>query len=330
MGFQIRKSIFDMNTGRTELKVGMFVLTGLTLLAVLALLLSKSTNIFASTTELRLKSASVGAIKNGANILMAGVSVGRVSGVELGAEGTNVIIHLKVLAKYKIYEDARFAIEQAGFLGDQYVAIYPARNHGRILISGDEVVCNNPFNLQETVGKAAETIARIGEATTNVDAAVTDVRQFVLTGDRLSRLGSAIDHFEKLAMEAHVAISNLNALVLTNRSPVTAAVSNLNAFATELVPLATRLTGLVTNNEDGIAIAIKNVEIASAGLTNLMNELQNGRGTAGRLVYDEQLGAELAAIAQNLSMTTSNLNRGGLWSILWKKKEPRTNSASRR
>jgi len=72
------------------------------------------------------------------------------------------------------------------------------------------------------------------------------------------------------------------------------------------------------------------VEIASAGLTNLLFELQTRQGVAGRLIRDEQMGAELAAIAQNLSVTASNLNRGGLWSILWKKKEPRTNSASER
>jgi ABC-type transporter Mla subunit MlaD len=319
-----------MSKGRVEFKVGLFVLMGLTLLGVLVLLLSKGTSLFAKTTELRLKSASVGAIKGGASVLMAGVSVGRVGDVELGAEGTNVVIHLKILAKYKIYEDARFEIEQAGFLGDQYVAIYPGKNHGRLLVNGDEVICQSPFNLQETVGKAAETIARIGEATTNVDAAVTDVRRFVLTENRLSRLGSAIDHFEQLAIEAHVAISNLNSLVLTNRSPVTSAVSNLNAFSAELFPLAARLTSLVTNNEDEIAIALKNVEIASAGLTNLMNELQNGGGAAGRLVHDEKLGSNLVAIVENLSTTTSNLNRSGLWSILWKKKESRTSSAPRR
>jgi len=46
---------------------------------------------------------------------------------------------------------------------------------------------------------------------------------------------------------------------------------------------------------------------------------------ADRLLHYEQMGANLAAVAHNLMITTSNLNRAGLWSILWRPKPPRTN-----
>jgi phospholipid/cholesterol/gamma-HCH transport system substrate-binding protein len=311
-----------------EFKVGLFVFIGLALLAVLALLLSRGTGLFSKTIDLKLRSANVGGIKRGASVLMAGVSVGRVSSVELGSEGTNVIMHLKVLAKYNIYEDARFELEQAGFLGDQHVAIHAGKNHGRLLASGDEVVCANPFNLQETVTRAADAVTRINAATTNVDAVVTDVRRLVLNQEKLERLGTAVDHLAYLIFDARAAISNLNTLVVTNSVPLSGVVSNLQEASEALIPLTAHLIGVVTNNEDEIAIAIKNVEIASAGLTNVMHDLQTGRGTAGRLIYDEQMGTNLAAIAQNLSITSSNLNRRGLWGILWKQKEPRTNSSA--
>jgi hypothetical protein len=38
---------------------------------------------------------------------------------------------------------------------------------------------------------------------------------------------------------------------------------------------------------------------------------------------DEQTAANLTNIVNNLSVTTSNLNRLGLWGILWKKKAPK-------
>ena len=314
-----------MSKSRIEIKVGVFVLIGLVLLGAFVLLFSKGTAFWRATFELRLKSQNVGGIKPGSSILLAGVPVGRVTATELAPDGKGVTIYLRILSKYHLYEDARFEIEQFGFLGDQYVAIYPGDNQGRRLANGDEVLCRSPFNLQETVAVAAETISRIGRVTTNVDAAVTDVRRAILTEQRLQNFGVAIDHFTLLTADAMQAVSNVNALVASNALPVTIAISNLNAFTLRLSPLAGNVNQLVTNNEPAIAAAIKNIETASVLLTNLLHELERGRGTAGRLLRDEEMGSNLAALVQNLMVTTSNLNHAGLWSILWRPKPPRTN-----
>ena len=93
------------------------------------------------------------------------------------------------------------------------------------------------------------------------------------------------------------------------------------------------VNSLVASNGAELSTAIKNLETASATLTNLMADLQNGHGVAGRLLRDEQLAANLSAIAQNLSVTTSNLNTRGLWGVLWKQKVPataKTNTATRK
>lgn len=317
-----------MSQTRLEIRVGAFVLTGLVLLAVLLLLFSKGTTFFTGTYELRLKSANVGGIKAGANILLAGVPVGRVSGVELSAAGTNVTIFLRLFSKHHLYDGAVFKIQQFGFLGDQYVSITPGTNYVRLLKSGDEVNCDNPFDMQETVSKAAETISRIGQVTTNVNAAVADVRRHVLTEQKLTNLGASIDRFALLTSDAQNAVSNVNALVSANALPVAVTVSNLSHFSTQLAPLGANVNEWLGTNEDRITVIVQNIENASTILTNLLRGLESGQGAAGRLLRDEALAANLSAVAQNLAVTTSNLNRRGLWGILWKQKEPRTNSSA--
>ncbi len=52
----------------------------------------------------------------------------------------------------------------------------------------------------------------------------------------------------------------------------------------------------------------------------MVKDMQDGKGAAGKLLRDEQLSASLSLITSNLSITTSNLNRLGLWGILWQKK----------
>jgi len=176
--------------------------------------------------------------------------------------------------------------------------------------------------MHEAVAVATETIRKIGQVSSNLDAAVTDVRRLVLTQPTLQNFVSSLDRLTIITTEAEAAVSSLNGLISSNSFPVTAAVSNLNVFTSHLPPLADYVGQLVTNNGAEISTAINNFEAASATLTNLMASLQDGEGVAGRLLRDEKMANDLADIAYNLAITTSNLNTRGLWGILWKQKHP--------
>jgi phospholipid/cholesterol/gamma-HCH transport system substrate-binding protein len=314
-----------MNGKRLETRVGLFVLVGLVLLAVLLLLFSKGMTLTRDVFYVQLRSTRVGGIRPGANVLLAGVPIGRVADVTLDADGKAVTMRLKISTRYRIYRDARFEVEQAGFLGDQYISIYPGDNVGEPLTNNAVVYCQPPFNVQEALAQAVETISRIGQATTNVNAAVADVRRHLLNEQRLTRLGGAIDRFALLTADAQTAVSNVNALIAANALPVTRAVSNLNHFSTQLGELGTNVNAWFEANDERLTALLQNLERASVALTNLLEGLEAGRGAAGRLLRDEQLAAQLSAIAENLAVTTSNLNRRGLWGILWAPKPARTN-----
>src|SRR5882757_7151453 len=128
-----------MSKKRLEIKVGGFVLLCLIVLAVLLLQFSKGTTFFRPTYTIYLKVSNVGGLRSRAAVLMAGVQVGTVAQTQLSPEGTNVTVALKIYKPYVIYQSARFTIEQSGFLGDQFVAIYPNGNTGPVLQPNDEV-----------------------------------------------------------------------------------------------------------------------------------------------------------------------------------------------
>ena len=85
-----------MEKSRLEWKVGLFVLIGLVLLAVLVIQFSKGNTLFRSTYTLRLHADNVAGLKRRAQVLMSGVQVGTVSEMALGPQGTNVTIFLSI------------------------------------------------------------------------------------------------------------------------------------------------------------------------------------------------------------------------------------------
>jgi len=318
-----------MSQKRLETKVGVFVAIGLVVLAVLLVLFSKGFSFNWQNYRVFLRTSNVGGLKTGAIVLMSGVQVGKVSAIKLAADGRTVTVTLKLNKGITVYRDANFVIEQSGFLGDQYVAIVPTKNADRPLHEGDEVTCEAPFNLLEVARNASGFVARIDDVAKKVDTAIADLRRLVLNEETLSNLAATVGTMRTASEHAVTTVDNINALVQTNSEPVTMSLSNLVVFSEHLNQLAATLSQVTTTNAPEISVAIKNVESATATLKSLLDDLQTGKGLAGTLLKDEQVAAHVSLLASNLAITSSNLNRLGLWGILWKPKAPRTNVVSR-
>src|SRR5437867_5564568 len=112
-----------MNEKRVASKVGFFVVLAVLVSVGLLLTFTKGSSLFIPTYELRLKAQTVAGLRKGAAVLLSGVVIGNVEDADVAPGGRGVLIRVKIKDKYRIHSDARFVIEQIGFLGDQYVAI---------------------------------------------------------------------------------------------------------------------------------------------------------------------------------------------------------------
>jgi|ERR1041385_2939609 ABC-type transporter Mla subunit MlaD len=325
-----------MSKTHLEWKVGLFVFVGLALLAGLLLQFSKGTTFFHSTYRILLRTVTVGDLKPRASVLMAGVQVGTVSDIKLGPQGTNVTITLKIYSEYEIHKDVRFQIEQSGFLGDKYVAIVPTKNQGDVFKDEDVAEAEAPFNMlevarsvQDVARSAGGFVARIDDTAVRLNEAIADVRRLVLNDQTLTNISTAVVNFRGVSEHALTTVDNVNTLVQSNSPSIELAVSNLKLFSEEINRFATEFSSVLTSNTAEITVAVKNIESSTVTLTNLLHDLETQKGLAGRLIKNEDLAASVSQIASNLTITTSNLNRLGLWGILWSHKSPRTNAPPR-
>ena len=314
-----------MDKSRLELKVGLFVFIGLALLAVAVIQFSKGTSLFRGTYELRLHAVNVGGLKERAGVLLAGVQVGSVSTIHVADDGKSVTIILKIYKEFKIYGDARFVIEQSGFLGDEYVSVIPTLNQGGVLTNNAIVECEAPFNLQEVARSASGFIQRIDETAKKLDASVSDLQRVVLNEQTLTNFSVAVNNLRSITEQAMGTISDINALIATNGPQAGLAVSNMVVFSQELTNLANSADVILATNGADISASVKNIKSSTEILEKMMDDLQAGKGLAGTMLQNEQLATNVQNIANNLSITTSNLNRRGLWGVLWAHKPADTN-----
>ncbi len=309
-----------MSKSRLEWRVGLFVFVGLGLLAALLLGFSKGLTLFRQTYEIDLRAPNVGGLKTRAAVLMSGVQVGTVADIRLAPDGRTVTIVLRIYGDYKIHKDAQFNIEQSGLLGDQYVAILPTFNKEPVFADGDTAEAEAPFNLQEFTRTASGFITRIDDTVKKLNDALVNVSRVVLNPETLTNLSATVANLRDVSDRARSTIDRLDAIIETNGPPLGVSSSNLVVFSEQMSRFATGLNSLVVSNSPEVETAVKNLATSSDSLKSLLSDVQAGKGLAGELLKNEQIAANVSQIASNLSITSSNLNRLGLWGILWSHK----------
>lgn len=312
-----------MNKQNLALKVGVFVAASLVVAAVMIMKFSKGAGLFTKTYTLQLRASDVGGIIPGANVLMAGVSIGRVREITLERDGRSVIMHSEILSDFRIRTNAIFQIRQAGFLGDRFISVTPAlavAGEAPELKDGDFVQCEETFDISQVAQSASGLMQRMDTIVSNLNRAVTRVDTTLLSENSLTNLTATIGNFRTLSEKANGAINNLDGFVTTNMANLSTSITNFNVFTDNLTILTMELRATLATNRGQITQSIQNIEGATARITNILADIQNGKGLAGNLLYNEELSRNIDTISSNFAVFSKNLNDRGLWGVFRKPK----------
>jgi phospholipid/cholesterol/gamma-HCH transport system substrate-binding protein len=310
-----------MESSRNSSKVGLFVLVGLVLIALLLVNFSKGRGLFTPTYRIVVVSENVGGLIPGAKVLMSGVQVGSVESMTLGADGRQVEIALRVLTKFPVRGDARFEIEQSGFLGDQFVSIVPEKNEKPPLNDGDRVNAQKPFNLQEAARSAVGLMQKLDTAVDRINGAVTRVDKLLLSETVLTNLAATAVNFRLVSEHADAAVADARAVIGTNGPMIALTFSNLNTLSVTLNGVATNLGATLDSAKPELQAALHNAADATKDVKQLTAELQQGKGIIGAALKDDTLRTQFGTMLTNLTTVSSNLARFG---ILYSPKQPHT------
>jgi phospholipid/cholesterol/gamma-HCH transport system substrate-binding protein len=111
-------------TTQLELVVGAFVLAGIIAVAYLALRIGAGAITGSDTYALQARFNNISGLNAGANVVIAGVTVGRVEAVHLDANYV-AIVDLRVRKDVKLPADTMASIKTSGLIGDKYLALAP-------------------------------------------------------------------------------------------------------------------------------------------------------------------------------------------------------------
>jgi len=125
---------------RIEITVGLFVFIGIASMFYMALKLGEVGGLGTSGYHLQAAFDDVGGVRAGADVMIAGVVIGRVDDVHLNADD-QAEVNMRIHDDVHITADAIASIRTKGIIGDRFI---------RILQGGDDTMLTDGEVIEET------------------------------------------------------------------------------------------------------------------------------------------------------------------------------------
>jgi phospholipid/cholesterol/gamma-HCH transport system substrate-binding protein len=253
------------------------------------------------TYEITVVFPNVGGIVKDASVQYGGINVGKVHAVELDQAGIlRVNLKLSIYEGVKIRNDAKFVINQAGLLGDRYVDVIPQSANAPLIKPGDVVEGSTSVDLSEAIRSVVDVLKQAASTIERVDKAIKRVDETVLAQSRLDHIANSMSHIELMTSNTVELTLSLRNVVEDNRTKIGDAVTGFANAADSLSGAADEVQVLVQGNAGNIGLASRNLAESTQRLNTILARLEQGEGTAGKLLVDATLYNELVTLSQTV------------------------------
>jgi phospholipid/cholesterol/gamma-HCH transport system substrate-binding protein len=144
-----------MKLPKLELLVGAFVLAGLAAVAWLTVKLGARSFVGGDTYAVEARFDNAGGLNAGANVVVAGVPVGRVEAIRVDPQDYSAIVTLRVLAGLRLPADSMASIKTSGLIGDKFVALSPGADEAHLEPGERITLTESSVDLESLIGKMA-------------------------------------------------------------------------------------------------------------------------------------------------------------------------------
>lgn len=305
----------------SELRVGLFVLVGLLILAV-AIFYVTGAGVFGPKYRLKTFLPEVSGLATGAPVRLDGVEIGNVEHISLVPREHgkppdkmhNIEVDMRLDRRYQndILTDSVATLVTEGLLGNRYVNIQRGYT-GTPIKDGQTVPGGEEKAIKEVVERSADVLANLTALSEDIQDLVAGVREGrgtlgkLLTDDQAYRhLNNILAKGDEIATTVQQGKGTVGKLVMSDEmgDKVENTVDQVNTVLADLRAQKGTLGKLLYDPTlyDQAKEAISNGNA-------MLGDVRAGKGTMGKLITDETLYNKLRDTSSNLSEATSKMNK---------------------
>ncbi|MGD8322256.1 MAG: MlaD family protein [Gemmatimonadota bacterium] len=277
--------------GGREVRVGIFVLAGLiSFIAVLFLLTDPAT--LRGRYILFTQVENAGGIRRGDPIQMRGVNVGRIHGFEMEPD-ERVAISMEMDGEWKIPADSRTELGASGIFGGRTLEVIPGSSD-QVLQPGD--------TLPGSGGESPGIMGSVDQLGTKAGDVLDRINALLDTGTVASVQGSA--------RELDDLLTDLSAVTREQNNTLRRLTTSLAATADGLeasTPDVQRALARADSAMETLTRTGESLDRASTSLRSLLERMDRGEGTLGKLARDDSLYLNMNRAAESIAALVDDI-----------------------
>ena len=290
-----------------NVKLGIFMVVGITLLVVGLYFIGSKRNMFAKTYKLYVLFPNVSGLETGNNVRYSGIDIGTVENISI-LNDTSIKVEMQVDAALKkiIRKNSLVTIGTDGLMGSKLINIAPGTPESELAQENDELSSLVSLNMDEMLRTLN---------ITNKNIAIISANLRDITGNINNGRGTLYTVLmdTTLALKIHKTIDNIQ-VVSNNIVQISGDLGNVTGDVKDGKGLLGTLIKDTVIPVD-LAKAVKEVKIAgeqinisTIELKQLLQKVNSGTGTIGTLLNDTASANHLKQSLVNIDNSSRNFN----------------------
>lgn len=270
------------------MKITKEIKTGILVIASIALFIwgysfLKGKDLLTSYKILYVQYDNVEGLASSAPITINGLVVGKIRSITLQQNTGKLIVELQIKNDFPISKSSKVNIYEPGLIGGKQLQIVLNLQDKNNAQSGETLSGGIiPGLTSMAVEKLTPLQLKVEKMITSADVVLTNLNKIIDVKTQ-ENIKSSIENFKNTLEELHKTAKTANVLLENNKSKLNSSFTNIDKAALNFSKISDSLA------KANIANTVRNLEKTLANADKVMNDLQSGKGTLGKLLKDDAL-----------------------------------------
>ncbi|MFN7953091.1 MAG: MlaD family protein [bacterium] len=288
-----------MRRGPIELYVGLFAMAGLAILIFFTVKVGSASLGKEYTVPITASFAQASGVEPRTPVKLAGVKVGEVSDIRI--ENNRAKLTLALKPDVAIPSDSRAEVKTLGLIGETYIQLVPGTSTQTLAKGGAIANTAEPTDIEALLGSltgVGDNLKAITDSLRNVIAreqTETDLKEIVSNVRALTAgLKEVVDHsggkIDSVLANLDQMTGGARDVITENREDLHQLIASFRHVSEQLDQILAANRGNVDSSLASVREATQKLDQTLASTSSIMDKIDKGQGTIGKLVNDDAIG----------------------------------------
>jgi len=284
-----------------EIKTAILVICSI-LLFIWGYSFLKGTDILTNYNTFYVEYNDVEGLASSAPITINGLIIGKVKSINFSDKNNwKPIVELQINKDFEISKSSIARLYEPGLIGGKQIQIIPSTTDKTLAKSGDVLIGDVKPGLTDLVTERLTPLQeKIERMMVSADSLLIGLNE-VLDDKTKENLRNSVVKLNEVLTGFSETSSSINSMLAENKAKINATTTNLEKTTANFSKISDSLA------KANIGETVKKLETTLANVDKIMNDVQSGKGTMGKMFKDETLYTNFAKSSKELELLLQDL-----------------------